>query len=50
MFAWDNIFIAVHYHYEKTKAGIEIVWKVGLLDIRERCRHFDAWMHRLEQI
>ena len=50
MFAWDNIFIAVHYHYEKTKAGIVIVWEMGLLDIRERCRHFDVWIQRLEQI
>ena len=24
--------------------------KVGLLDIRERCRHFDVWIQRLEQI
>ena len=41
---------AVHYHYEKTRIGVEIALRVGLPALRERCRHFDAWMHRLEQI
>lgn len=41
---------AVHYHYEKTRVGVEIALRVGLPALRERCRHFDAWIQRLEQI
>lgn len=37
-------------HYEKTKAGVEIVLRVGLSALRERCRHFDMWVRRLEEI
>lgn len=36
--------------YDKTVAGIEILSKIGLDKIREKCSHFNDWITYLEQI
>jgi hypothetical protein len=34
--------------YSKTVAGVVTVFDIGLEDIRNKCRHFDAWITSLE--
>ena len=36
--------------YDKTVAGIEILRRIGLSKIREKCKHFNDWITFLEQI
>jgi hypothetical protein len=36
--------------YDKTVAGVEVLRKIGLDQIRQKCEHFNAWITRLEQL
>lgn len=36
--------------YDKTVAGIEVLRRIGLNKIRDKCRHFNDWITHLEQI
>ncbi len=36
--------------YDKASAGVEVVSRIGLRTLREKCRHFNEWLERLEQI
>lgn len=36
--------------YDKTVAGIEILRKIGLNKLRQKCQHFNDWITLLEQI
>lgn len=38
------------YEGRKVSAGPVIASKIGLVAIREKCRHFDAWLRRLEHL
>ena len=38
------------YHYDKPKTGTEITDKIGIDTLRAKCRHFDAWLTKLEQL
>ena len=38
------------YHYDKPKPGTEITDKIGIDTLRAKCRHFDAWLTKLEQL
>lgn len=39
-----------HNRYQKPLHGARIAAQIGLPSLRERCRHFDAWMTRLENL
>lgn len=36
--------------YDKFTAGVSVVGKIGLQTLREKCRHFNDWITRLEQL
>ncbi|MCL2124304.1 MAG: DUF4276 family protein [Desulfovibrionaceae bacterium] len=36
--------------YRKTTAGVSVVAKTGLPTLRTKCRHFNDWLTRLEQL
>ena len=36
--------------YRKTTAGVSVVAKTGLPTLRAKCRHFNDWLTRLEQL
>jgi hypothetical protein len=36
--------------YDKATAGVVVAGKIGLVTLRQRCRHFDAWVTKLEQL
>ena len=36
--------------YDKATAGVAVVKKIGLQVLREKCRHFNEWLTRLEQL
>ena len=36
--------------YDKTVAGVEILHKIGLNQIRQKCKHFNDWITHLEQL
>lgn len=36
--------------YDKATAGVSVVEKIGLDVLREKCRHFNAWVTQLEQL
>lgn len=36
--------------YEKVADGIQIAQSIGLPAIRNQCRHFDAWLTRIERL
>jgi hypothetical protein len=36
--------------YDKPVDGIEIAQKIGLNTLREKCRHFDNWVSKLENL
>ena len=38
------------YYYDKPKTGTEITDKIGIDTLRAKCRHFDAWLTKLEQL
>ncbi|OEH85346.1 hypothetical protein BHU72_04435 [Desulfuribacillus stibiiarsenatis] len=38
------------YRYSKRTAGPMIAAEIGLPMIRQHCKHFDQWLHRLERI
>lgn len=38
------------YDHMKTIAGPTVAGKIGLENLRRRCRHFDAWLSKLEQL
>jgi hypothetical protein len=35
--------------YDKTVAGVEVLCKIGLDQIRQKCKHFNDWITHLEQ-
>jgi hypothetical protein len=35
--------------YDKVSAGVSVAGKIGLKKLRERCRHFNDWLSRLER-
>jgi len=36
--------------YDKVTAGVSVAGKIGLQKLREKCRHFNEWVTRLEQL
>jgi len=36
--------------YRKTTAGVSVVENIGLPTLRAKCRHFNEWLSRLEQL
>ena len=36
--------------YDKATAGVAVAEKIGLPMLRRKCRHFDGWLVRLEQL
>jgi len=36
--------------YDKATAGVAVAEKIGLPMLRRKCRHFDDWLARLEQL
>jgi hypothetical protein len=36
--------------YDKVTAGVSVAAKIGLLTLREKCRHFNDWLTGLEQL
>lgn len=36
--------------YDKVTAGVSVAEKIGLATLRKKCRHFAAWLNRLEQL
>jgi len=36
--------------YRKTTAGVSVVKSIGLPTLRTKCRHFNDWLSRLEQL
>ena len=38
------------YHYDKPKTGTEITDKIGIDTLRAKCRHFNDWLTKLEQL
>jgi len=36
--------------YDKATAGVAVAEKIGLPMLRRKCRHFDNWLARLEQL
>lgn len=36
--------------YDKATAGVAVAEKIGLSMLRRKCRHFDDWLVRLEQL
>lgn len=41
---------AKKYHYDKIKSGTEVTGKIGVDLIREKCKHFDEWLKKIEQL
>lgn len=38
------------YHYDKPKSGTEITDKIGIDTLRTKCRHFNVWLSKIENI
>lgn len=36
--------------YDKATAGVAVAGKIGLQTLRQKCRHFDEWLMRLENL
>lgn len=36
--------------YDKVTAGVAVAEKIGLLMLRQKCRHFNDWLTRLERL
>ncbi len=36
--------------YDKATAGVAVAEKIGMDTLRQKCRHFDEWITRLEQL
>ena len=36
--------------YDKVTAGVAVVKRIGLENLRSRCRHFNEWINRLENL
>jgi len=36
--------------YDKVTAGVAVADKIGLQTLRQKCRHFDEWLTRLENL
>ena len=45
-------FVAAYQRYKRDdqSGAIKVLEVIGLPLIRERCRHFDAWLKKLEQL
>lgn len=39
-----------NYQYNKPNSGAYVAERVGMAELRERCRHFDGWIRRLDKI
>jgi hypothetical protein len=36
--------------YDKATAGVAVAEKIGMDTLRQKCRHFNEWITRLEQL
>lgn len=45
-----NELARVSCRYNKPEDGAYVASRVGLKDLRERCRHFDSWMQQLDLV
>ena len=36
--------------YDKASAGVSVTSKIGLPQLRNRCRHFNEWLGQLENL
>src|SRR5712692_7488734 len=40
----------IHPAYQKVLDGLRIAKGIGMQRIRDRCRHFDGWLRRIEAL